>query len=379
MGFQNSLVAAQKFRGMSLDQIYKNSPKENNMGKSTFPPFQPISKHLAELVKHQNFPSFLKGHPNIQPINFWWSDGSGKQHHMRFGWWPLCWIGRIGVAEEKEFDSGKPREEFGNLKKQKTPSKKSWIKAALVSRLYSNFQRHNWDLFNDSLRGFYIILKYVLCKMNMKQPTELVDFKLTLWDEVINGFFRCTILKPGGKIHGKLVSPVIWLQRSQPHFETRMKYTSRSISSWVCAAGGNSPTIYRTKKQLPAPSPTKKIWSDGVRCNIASPNNSINIHHLQLVDINHFEAEFSISWGRCPCLFCSFPLQKCPWITCHLFFFWGMVTLLKRVEGFTSPSNGYIRYSQLIFFMSSVSVTPLVLYQSTSHAHGLNSNMWPTP
>jgi len=44
---------------------------------------------------------------------------------MRFGWWPLCWIGRIGVAEEKEFDSGKPREEFGNLKKQKTPSKKS--------------------------------------------------------------------------------------------------------------------------------------------------------------------------------------------------------------------------------------------------------------
>lgn len=32
--------------------------------------------------------------------------------------------------------------------------------------------------------------------------------------------------------------------------------------------------------------------------------------------------------------------------------------LLKRVEGFTSPSNIYIRYSQLISFMSSVSVTP---------------------
>ena len=36
---------------------------------------------------------------------------------MRFGWWPLCWIGRIGVAEEKEFDSRKPWEEFGNPKK----------------------------------------------------------------------------------------------------------------------------------------------------------------------------------------------------------------------------------------------------------------------
>ena len=61
-----------KFRGMSLDQIYKNSPtlKEKNMGKSTFPPFQPMSKILEKLITHQNVPSFLTGHPNIQPINF---------------------------------------------------------------------------------------------------------------------------------------------------------------------------------------------------------------------------------------------------------------------------------------------------------------------
>ena len=164
---------------------------------------------------------------------------------------------------------------------------------------------------------------------------------MTLWDEVI--------------------IPSRWKNSWETGFSSDLASTvtaSRSISSWVCAAVGNSPTIHRTKKQLPAPSPTKKIWSDGVRCNIASPNNSINIHHLQLVDINHFEAEFTISWGRCPCSFWSFPLQKCPWITCHLFVFGGMVTLLKRVEGFTSPSNIYIRYSQLISFMSSVSVTP---------------------
>lgn len=69
---------------------------------------------------------------------------------MRFGWWPLCWIGRVGVAEEKEFDSGKPREEFGNPKK--TPSKKSRIKATFSLEVVTSETQLRFR--NDCLRGF---------------------------------------------------------------------------------------------------------------------------------------------------------------------------------------------------------------------------------
>lgn len=259
----------------------------------------------------------FKGHPNIQPINFWWSDGSGKQHHMRFGWWPLCWIGRIRVAEEKEFDSRKPREKFGSRKKKNTVQKE--LNQGYFSSKGCNFQRCNWDLFNDSLRGFYIILKYVLCKI----------YETTYWACGL----QIDIMRWGDQ---RFFFVVPFWSQDENSWETGF---SSDLVSTVTASFWNQDEIYiKIHQQLALcrwwqftnnPSNKETIASTITNnkdmiwwCNIASPNNSINMHHLQLVDINHFEAEFSISWGRCPCSFCTFPLQKCPWITCHLFF-WG--------------------------------------------------------